>query len=70
MVYSQGRRLSNVWRVPMLPGRPATWADATQITFDLAYIQFLDLSRDGTRLAVSSDRSGNQDLWTLPAAGG
>jgi Tol biopolymer transport system component len=70
VIYSQGRRLSNVWRVPLLPARPATWADATQLTFDQAFIEFIDVSRDGTRLAVSSDRSGNQDLWTLPADGG
>jgi eukaryotic-like serine/threonine-protein kinase len=70
VVYSQGRRLSNVWRVPLLPARPATWADATQLTFDQAYIEYVDVSRDGARLAVSSDRSGNQDLWALPASGG
>ena len=70
VIYSQGRRLSNVWRVPLLPARPATWADATQLTFDQAFVEFIDVSRDGTRLAVSSDRSGNQDLWTLPADGG
>jgi TolB protein len=28
------------------------------------------VSPDGQRLIVSSDRSGNPDLWTLPASGG
>ena len=51
-------------------GRRATWSDAQQLTFDDALVEFLDVSPDGTRLAVSSDRSGNQDLWTLPTLGG
>jgi len=70
LAYSQGRRVANVWRAPILSDRPATWADAHQITFDQAYIEFLDLSHDGARLAVSSDRSGNHDLWILPSGGG
>jgi TolB protein len=70
LAYSQGRRVANVWRVPILTDRRATWADAQQITFDQAYIEFLDLAHDGARLALSSDRLGNPDLWILPAAGG
>ena len=50
--------------------RPATWADATRVTSEHAYIEFVDVSPDGQQLAVSSDRRGNQDLWVLPAAGG
>ncbi len=70
LAYSQGGRVANVWRVPILPDREATWDDAEQITFDLAFIEFLDLSTNGEQLFVSSDRMGNQDLWELPAAGG
>jgi Tol biopolymer transport system component len=71
LAYSNVRFVSNVWRVPVLMDRPATWADAGQVTFDEAsYIEFFDVSRDGERLAVTSDRAGNQDLWVLPAAGG
>lgn len=70
VAYSQGRRVANVWRVPLLPDRPATWADAAQITVDQAYIEFADVSPDGRQLAVSSDRAGSFDLWVLPAAGG
>jgi Tol biopolymer transport system component len=40
------------------------------MTFDQAFIEFVDVSRDGRRLAFSSDRSGNQDLWTMPIGGG
>ena len=53
-----------------LSDRPATWADATSVTSERAYIEFVDVSPDGKQLAVSSDRRGNQDLWLLPAAGG
>jgi Tol biopolymer transport system component len=70
LAYSRGAKVSNVWRVPILMDRPATWADAEQITKERAYIEFVDVSPDGQQLAVSSDRRGNQDLWVLPAAGG
>ncbi|GMR22816.1 MAG: hypothetical protein BMS9Abin37_1192 [Acidobacteriota bacterium] len=70
LAYSTGGNVANVWRVPILEDRPATWADAEQITFDEAFIDYVDISPDGSRLAVSSDRSGNMDLWTLPVTGG
>ena len=38
--------------------------------FDQALIELADVSPDGQRLVVSSDRNGNQDLWLLPADGG
>ena len=68
--YSRGRRVANLWRVPILEDRPATWADAQQLTFDEAYIERVDLSPDAERLLVQSDRSGNMDLWVLPRDGG
>ena len=70
LAYSQGRKVGNVWRVPFRPDRPATWADAEQLTFDQAYIECVSLNRAGTTLAVNSDRAGSIDLWTLPASGG
>ena len=70
LAYSRGGRVANVWRVPILSDRPATWADAKQVTSEHAFIEFVDVSPDGALLAVSSDRRGNQDLWLLPAAGG
>jgi eukaryotic-like serine/threonine-protein kinase len=70
LAYSKGREVANAWSVPVLSDRPATWADARQVTSDHALIEFLDLSPDGQTLAVSSDRSGNLDLWLMPADGG
>jgi Tol biopolymer transport system component len=40
------------------------------LTSDHAGIQALDVSADGTYLALDSDRRGNMDLWLLPATGG
>ena len=70
LAYSRGARVANVWRVPIVLDREATWADATQITFDQALAETFDLTHDGERLVVSSNRSGNADLWLIPAAGG
>jgi Tol biopolymer transport system component len=70
LAYSRGRNVANLWRVPILADRLATWADAKQLTFDQAFIEFVDVSPDGKRLLFSSDRTGNQDLWVMPVEGG
>ena len=70
LAYSKGRLVANLWRVPILDDRPATWADAEQLTFDQAFIEFFDVSPDGERVMVNSDRGGNHDLWMVPANGG
>ncbi len=70
LAYSKGRLMGNLWRVPILRERRASWADAEQITFDQASIYYFNLSADGRSLVVSSDRSGNNDIWVLPAEGG
>lgn len=71
LAYARGARVSNVWRVPIpVDDRPAVWGDAVRVTSEHAFVEFVDVSPDGKRLAVSSDRRGNQDLWILPASGG
>ena len=62
--------MANVWRIPILADRRATWADAEQLTFDQAYVESLDVSRDGECLALNSNRGGYIDLWTMPIEGG
>jgi Tol biopolymer transport system component len=69
MAFSKGRWVANLWRVPILDDRPATWTDTEQVTFEQGFIEFVDVSRDGRRLLFSSDRAGNQDLWTMPVGG-
>lgn len=70
LAYSQGRKVANLWRVPLRADRPATWNEAEQITFDQAFIECVDVNATGTRLAICSDRAGSFDLWTLPVGGG
>jgi Tol biopolymer transport system component len=70
LAYARGQRVANVWRVPILEDRVATWSDAEQLTFDQAFAEFLDVSRDGSELVFDSDRSGNPDLWAMPLNGG
>ena len=65
LAYSRGRAVSNIWRVPILENRAATWTDAEQLTFDEANIDFVDASPEGDRLLIASERSGNRDLWML-----
>ena len=52
-----GGESANIFRVPLLADRPATWMDATQLTFDEAEYESLDISGDG-RIVVGSDRLG------------
>ena len=71
LAYVKGREfLTNLWRVPILPDRPVTLADAQQLTFDEAFIEFMDVSPDGRQILFSSDRAGNHDLWLMPVEGG
>src|SRR3990172_1277552 len=70
LAYSRGRRVGNLWRVPIRGDAPATWGDAEQLTFDEAQVEFADVSPDGTLIALSSDRAGNPALWLMPAGGG
>ena len=70
LAYSRGRAIRNIFRAPILSERVATWDDAEQLTFDEAQNEHFDLSPDGTTLLVSSDRSGNPDLWLVPLGGG
>ena len=68
--YSKGRVVSNVWRVPILRERTASWADAEQLTTGQSRTVLSDISPDGRRLLVESDRSGSRVIWVLPAEGG
>ncbi len=69
LAYSKGRSIRNVFRAPVLD-RADTWDDAEEVTSEHAFIEFVDVSPDGGTLALSSDRTGNQDLWLLTVGGG
>ncbi len=70
LAYSKGRLVSNVWRAPILHERTASWADAEQLTTGQSLTVLGDISPDGRRLLVGSDRSGSGGMWVLPAEGG
>jgi Tol biopolymer transport system component len=63
LAYSRGRRVANVWRVPIPTDGEAGWPDAEQLTFDEAFVESLDVHEDSGRLVISSDRGGSRDLW-------
>ncbi len=63
LAYSQGRRVANVWRVPILTRGVATWEDAEQITFERAVVESIDVSPEGDRLLYDSDRTGERNIW-------
>ena len=44
--------------------------DGRQLTTDEAFVEFIDVSPDGSELFLSSNRRGNQDIWRMPVAGG
>ena len=69
LVYSKGRDVANVWRVPIFADRPATWSDATQITFRRS-LERLHRHIPRWRTACGELGSLRHDLWVLPAAGG
>jgi TolB protein len=69
LAYAKGRTVRNAFRATLRADRPVTGSDAAQLTFDEAAVESLDVSRDG-RLLLDSDRSGNWDVWSMPATGG
>lgn len=69
LAYVKGAWISNLWRVPVLPDRPATWADAEQLTFDRNFIRNVAVSADGRRVAVISNRGGVDNVWLVDEKG-
>jgi eukaryotic-like serine/threonine-protein kinase len=75
---SDGRRLayatfiqtSNVWSIPFPAGPPVSVTAAKPVTTGNQIIESFAVSRDGTWLAFDSDRTGNQDIFRMPIAGG
>lgn len=70
LAYSVHQRTGNLWSVPLPEGRVATMADATPVTSGAQMIEGNAISVDGATLAYDSDRSGNQDIYRVAAAGG
>ncbi len=66
--YASFRTLSNVWSMPVPPpgaGRPASIAQARQVTRGNQTIEDVDVTTDGAWLVFDSDRNGNPDIYKL-----
>ncbi|MGI8785919.1 MAG: protein kinase domain-containing protein [Acidobacteriota bacterium] len=70
LAYSKDQRRSNLWRIPILKDRLATWQDTAQLTFEQMGLGNLEISPDGKQLAFAMFRQGKKHIFVLPAEGG
>ena len=70
MAYSRLSTWSGIWSLPVPHARAGVDPGAARITTGNETIEDADVSPDGRWLAFDSDRSGNFDLYVMPAAGG
>jgi TolB protein len=70
LAYSAYTPVAHLWSLAVPTSEPVSAYGGTQLTFDQEGIEGIALSRDGKWLAFDSDRSGNYDIWKMPAAGG
>lgn len=66
IAYSLGRTTSSIWRVPIQSDAPTAWADAEKVfSKPNTFVQYVDVTSDGSHLVFSADLLGNLDVWTL-----
>jgi Tol biopolymer transport system component/tRNA A-37 threonylcarbamoyl transferase component Bud32 len=70
LVYATFTQTSNVAALPAPTGGPASASAAKPVTTGNQIIESFDVSEDGKWLAFDSDRTGNQDIFRVPLAGG
>jgi Tol biopolymer transport system component len=70
LTYSVFTETANVWAVPIPRHDVVSVSQGTAVTTGRQITEGLDVSRDGRWLAFDSDRSGNQDIYKMPLAGG
>ena len=70
LLYSAFPPGASIWSVPLPAAGAASMAGATRLTFADEMIEKLALSPDGQTRAFDSNREGQFDVWTIPAAGG
>ena len=70
IAYSDFAETSNIWSLPIPPDPPASVREAEPVTTGSQITEGFDLSPDGRWIAFDSDRSGNQDIYRRPLAGG
>jgi serine/threonine-protein kinase len=70
VAYSRLTVSRNIYTLPIPRGGSISTSSATPLTSGAQNIETHAISNDGRWLAFDSDRSGNQDIWIMPAAGG
>ncbi|MEA2712306.1 MAG: eukaryotic-like serine/threonine-protein kinase [Gemmatimonadales bacterium] len=70
LVYATLTESSNVWALPIPRSGTASMSRAEPVTTGTQVIEWFDVSPDGRWLAFDSDRSGTQQIYRVPLAGG
>ncbi len=70
LTYSVFRQTTNIWSLDISSDRPQRIAAATRITTGQQTIEGMDLSPDGRWLVFDANRTGQQDIFVVPASGG
>jgi Tol biopolymer transport system component len=70
LAYGVFRQSSNIWSLDITSELPRRLSDATRITSGQQTVEGLDLSPDGQWLAFDANRTGQQDIYVVPAVGG
>jgi Tol biopolymer transport system component len=70
MAYSRLNTWSSIWSIPIPARGPVSIRGAARISTGNETIEDVDVSADGRWLVFDSDRSGNAELYVMPATGG
>jgi Tol biopolymer transport system component len=70
LAYAKGGTMGDVWRVPVLKDRPATWSDAQQLTHQRGQHSYVSLSPNKKELAFCLRGHEGLYIWKMPAGGG
>ena len=70
LAYSALTFRANVWSVAIPTSGSVSVSTAQPVTNENQVVEGIGVSRDGRWLAFDSDRSGNQDIFKMPAGGG
>ena len=70
LVYSIYTPRANVWSIRIPEDGVVSIAEAEPVTTGNQYIEGVVVSPDGQWIGFDSDRSGNQDIYKVPVAGG
>ncbi len=70
LAYTVLNHEANIWSIPIPTRPPVSVSTATSVTTGNQAIEGITLSPDQKWLAFDSNRSGNQDIFRMPLAGG